>query len=232
MKDPALAEPGLRAVRVWDLPTRVFHWTLVGCVFASFVCVKIAGNAMIWHTRLGYAVFALLAFRLLWGFAGGRWSRFASFVYSPATVMRYVRGECRGEEHVDVGHNPLGSASVFALLLFLALQVASGLFADDEIATTGPWIKFVAGSTSQWLTTYHKTMGQWVLVTLVALHVVAIVVYRVRLRKDLVGAMVSGDKLLPADVPASADSHGTRALAVVLLTACAAVVACLVSLGG
>ncbi len=232
MENPALMEPGLQTVRVWDLPTRVFHWTLATCVVASFVCVKIAGNAMIWHTRLGYAVFALLAFRLLWGFAGGRWSRFASFAYGPATVMRYLRGECRGEEHLDVGHNPLGSASVFALLLFLALQVASGLFADDEIATTGPWNKFVAGSTSQWLTTYHKTVGQWVLVTLVLLHVAAIVVYRVRMRKDLVGAMVSGDKLLPADVPASTDSHATRALAVVLLTACAAVVAGLVSLGG
>ena len=232
MENPASVEPGLQAVRVWDLPTRVFHWALAACVLASFVCAKIAGNAMVWHTRVGYAVFALLVFRLLWGFAGGRWSRFASFIYSPATVMRYVRGECRSEEQLDVGHSPLGSASVFALLVFLALQVASGLFADDEIATTGPWIKFVAGSTSQWLTAYHESVGQWALVTLVVLHVAAIAIYRLRQRKDLVGPMLIGDKLLPPGVPASIDSHATRALAVVLLTACAAVVAYLVSLGG
>ena len=221
----------LRAVRVWDLPTRMFHWALVFCVLGSFVSAKIGGNALVWHMRFGYVVFSLLAFRLLWGFVGGRWSRFASFLYGPATLLRYLRGQGRSDEHLDVGHSPLGSGSVFALLLFLAAQVGSGLFADDEIATTGPLNKFVSTATGLGLTTYHKTGGQWALILLVLLHVVAIVVYRVRQRKDLVGPMISGDKMLPAGVPSSHDTRGTRALAVVLLTACAAVVACLVTLG-
>ena len=159
----------LRAVRVWDLPTRMFHWALVFCVLGSFVSAKIGGNALVWHMRFGYVVFSLLAFRLLWGFVGGRWSRFASFLYGPATLLRYLRGQGRSDEHLDVGHSPLGSGSVFALLLFLAAQVGSGLFADDEIATTGPLNKFVSTATGLGLTTYHKTGGQWALILLVLL---------------------------------------------------------------
>ncbi len=222
----------LQAVRVWDLPTRLFHWALALCVVGSVISAKIGGNALIWHMRLGYVVFSLLAFRLLWGFVGGRWSRFASFVYSPATLWRYLRGRGHGHEHFDVGHSPLGAGSVFALLLFLAAQVASGLFADDEIATTGPLNKFVSTATGLALTSYHKTGGQWVLIGLVLLHVLAIVLYRVRRKKDLIGPMLRGDKLLPAGVPASADSLATRALAALLLAACAAGVAWLVALGG
>lgn len=221
-----------RAVRVWDLPTRLFHWSLAACVVGSFVSGKIGGNAIVWHMRFGYVVFALLGFRLLWGFVGGRWSRFTSFVYAPSTLLRYLRKQGRYDEHLEVGHSPLGSLSVIALLVFLSAQVGSGLFADDEIATTGPLNAFVSTATGLALTSYHKTGGQWALVALVVLHVVAIVVYRVRLRKDLVGPMIGGDKQLPGSVPDSADSTATRALAAVLLTGCAAVVAWLVQLGG
>ncbi|WP_414896468.1 cytochrome b/b6 domain-containing protein, partial [Roseateles sp.] len=74
----------LGPVRIWDLPTRLFHWVLVLCVLGSVVSAKVGGNAMVWHMRLGYAVLALVAFRVLWGLVGGRWSRFSSFAYSPA----------------------------------------------------------------------------------------------------------------------------------------------------
>jgi cytochrome b len=231
MVEPASDRPVLKTVRVWDLPTRLFHWVLVACVVGSFISAKIGGNAMAWHLRFGYAVLSLLAFRLLWGFVGGRWSRFASFLYSPATLLRYLRRQVRSGEHLEVGHTPLGSASVFALLLFLAAQVSSGLFADDEIATTGPLNRFVSNATASWLTGYHHKVGQRVLVALVLLHVAAIVTYRLRRRLDLVGPMISGDKLLPADVPASDDSASMRALAVVLMTACVAIVAWLVTIG-
>src|SRR2546429_4763343 len=133
---------GLKQVRVWDLPTRIFHWVLALCVISSIVTGLGGGNALAWHFRLGYVVFALLAFRLLWGLVGGHWSRFANFIYAPTTLVRYLRGERRAGEHVDVGHTPLGAFSVFALLALLAAQVATGLFADDEIASTGPLNKF------------------------------------------------------------------------------------------
>ncbi|HET7865800.1 MAG TPA: cytochrome b/b6 domain-containing protein [Burkholderiaceae bacterium] len=224
--------PALRRVRVWDLPTRLFHWLLAACVIASVISAQIGGNAMVWHFRLGYAVLALLAFRVLWGLIGGRWSRFASFIYSPGTVLRYLRGQARSEEHLDVGHSPTGALSVFALLGLLAVQVATGLVADDEISNTGPLIKFVSGATSSLATSWHKTYGQWLIITLVVLHIAAIVFYFVKKRQNLVGPMLTGDKSLPETVPASADSGRTRGLAVALLAACAGGVAWLVSLGG
>ena len=109
-----MPDPALKPVRVWDLPTRVFHWLLALAIIGSVVSAKIGGVAMVWHMRLGYLVFTLLAFRLLWGLVGGRWSRFGSFLHAPATTLRYLRGQHRSAEHLDVGHNPLGSFSVIA----------------------------------------------------------------------------------------------------------------------
>jgi len=187
---------------------------------------------MAWHMRIGYLVFTLLAFRFLWGLAGGHWSRFRRFIYPPATVLRYLRGQGRSDEHLDVGHSPIGAFSVFALLGSLALQVGTGLFADDEIATTGPLIRFVSGDTSLLLTRWHKSFGQWLIITLVVLHVAAIVFYLVKKKRNLVRPMIVGDKHLPAGVPHSADHWRVRGIAALLLAACAGGVAWLVSLGG
>jgi cytochrome b len=226
------APPPLIAVRVWDLPTRVFHWTLALTIVGSVLSAKIGGGAMVWHFRFGYLVFTLIAFRVLWGLVGGRWSRFSSFIYAPGTVLRYLRGQVRGDEHFDVGHNPLGSFSVFALLGFLALQVATGLVADDEIASAGPLNRFVASATASRATHWHKDFGQWILIALVALHVAAIVFYLVRKKHNLVRPMIVGDKPLPANTPAAVDSAATRLMALLLAGMCAAGVAWVVSLGG
>lgn len=226
------AQPRLIAVRVWDLPTRTFHWILALTIVASAVSAKIGGNAMVWHFRFGYVVFTLLAFRVLWGLVGGRWSRFSSFTYAPATVLRYLRGQARVDEHLDVGHNPLGSLSVFALLGLLALQVATGLVADDEIANAGPLNRFVRSAIASRATHWHKDYGQWILLALVALHVAAIVYYRVRRQHDLVRPMIVGDKPLPVGTPAAADTGATRLVALVLAALCAGGVAWVVSLGG
>ena len=222
----------LQAVRVWDLPTRSFHWLLAACVVGSVISAKIGGNAMVWHFRFGYVVFTLLAFRILWGLVGGRWSRFASFIYAPGTVLRYLRGQARPDEHLDVGHSPMGALSVFGLLVLLAAQVGTGLFADDDISNTGPLIKFVSAATSSLLTKWHKNFGQWLIIALVLLHIGAVLFYLVKKNRNLVRPMLTGDKLLPAWVPASVDHLPSRALALLLAGACAALVAWLVSLGG
>jgi cytochrome b len=221
-----------QAIRVWDLPTRLFHWLLALCVLGAVGSAWVGGNAMVWHFRLGYCVLGLLGFRLVWGLVGGRWSRFASFLYAPATVLRYLRGERRPGEHLDVGHNPLGAFSVFALLGLLALQVGTGLVADDEIANVGPLNRFVESSTAASATSWHRTGGQWLIVALVALHVAAIVYYLVRKRQNLVKPMLSGDKPLPADTPPSADGLPQRLLALVLAGLCVAAVMWVVKLGG
>lgn len=216
-------QSSVHVVRVWDLPTRLFHWLLLLSVTGSVVSAKLGGNAMVWHFRLGLLALVLLGFRLLWGVIGGRWSRFASFVHAPATVWRYVRGVHQRQEHLDVGHSPTGGLSVLALLLILLVQVGTGLVADDEIASTGPLVSWVSGAVSGLATAWHKTWGQWALFGLVGLHVLAIGFYRWRKRIDLIGPMLHGDKSLPAPAPASADGWKQRLLASVVAAAMAGV---------
>jgi cytochrome b len=211
--------PPTAPVRVWDFPTRAFHWTLAATVVGSVVSAKIGGNAMAWHFRFGYVVLALLAFRILWGLVGGRWSRFASFIYAPATLLRYLRGRAGPDEQLDVGHSPVASLSVFALLVVLLVQLCTGLVADDEIFNLGPLNRFVSTDTGLLATSWHKQAGQWLVIGLVGLHVAAVLLYLLVRKNNLVSAMVSGDKLLPPGTPASTDNLRTRSLALVLAAA-------------
>lgn len=226
---PSVRLSHMHKVIVWDLPTRIFHWALVASVLALVVTGNVGGNAMVWHGRLGYTVLALLLFRLLWGFVGGRWSRFSSFIYGPASILAYVRGQARPEH--QIGHNPLGMLSVFALLGLLLLQVASGFVSDDEIAFSGPWVSLVSSETIEWATRYHTTIGKMLLIALVALHVLAIVFHKLVRKHDLVRPMLTGVKHLEEAVPGSADSLALRLLALTLALACGAVVWWLVKLG-
>ncbi len=218
----------MNSVRIWDLPTRLFHWALAACVIALVITAKVGGDAMNWHIRLGYAVFALLVFRLLWGVVGGHWSRFVNFFPTPGRLSRYLGGRAAPED--TAGHTPLGALSVFALLTVLSAQVGTGLFADDEIAFTGPLTALVSGSAVSEATSWHKGWGQYLLIGLVVLHVVAIAFYQLK-RRDLVKPMLVGDKQLPDALTASRDTAGTRLLALLLLGLAAGVVAWVVQLG-
>lgn len=219
----------MHVIRIWDLPTRLFHWLLALCVIGLVATGTLGGAWMEWHLRLGYAVLTLLLFRLVWGFLGGRWSRFASFVYSPRSLLEYLRGRAPLEH--TVGHTPLGALSVFALLLVLATQVGTGLMSDDEIATFGPLTRFVSGDTVLAATGFHKDIGQYLVIGLIALHLLAIVWYRVARRLSLTRPMVLGDKPLPAPVIPSRDGPWDRIMAAALLGVCAAFVGWLVSVG-
>ncbi len=200
-------------IRLWDLPTRLFHWLLAGLVVASFVSGKIGGNAMDWHGKFGLAILGLLAFRLVWGFAGSTYARFVSFLPTPAKVLAYLRGQWRG-----VGHNPLGAFSVFGLLLLLAFQVGTGLFGNDDIAFRGPLYELISKDLSDRLTGLHK-LSVNVLIALVTLHIVAIAFY-VRVKKDdLIRPMLTGWKDVAPGEGASASGGGALPLAVALLVA-------------
>ena len=219
----------MQTIRVWDLPTRLFHWLLAVCVIGLVVTGSVGGNWMNWHLRLGYAVLTLLLFRLVWGFIGGHWSRFSSFIYAPSSLVAYLKGRAKPEH--TVGHSPLGALSVFALILILAAQVGSGLMSDDEIAFFGPLVRFVSGDTVALATGYHKNIGKFIIFALVGLHVLAIAYYRWVKKQRLVRPMLVGDKEMAVAVRSSRDSTGTRLLALVVLGLCAAAVAWLVSLG-
>ena len=212
-------------VRVWDLPTRLFHWALVVCIVGLVTTAQIGGNAMDWHFRFGYSVLTLLLFRLVWGFAGGHWSRFSSFLYSPASLLRYIRGQEDGVQ--PLGHSPLGALSVFAILALLLLQVGTGLFSDDEIAAVGPLSKLASGAVVSQLTHYHKDIGKVIVLILVLLHIGAIAFYRIKRKKDLIRPMLIGDVSSPTPQLASRDDAGSRALAAVILLGSAGAVAAL-----
>jgi cytochrome b len=232
MSDPTGSpQSAAGAVRVWDLPTRVFHWLLALAVVAQVFTGKVGGAAMEWHFRIGYCIFALLGFRLVWGVIGGHWSRFSSFLYAPQTVLRYLRGTSRPGDHFEVGHNPLGSGSVFAMLGLLALQVAAGLVADDEISNVGPLNRYVSGALAASATAWHKGPGQALLITLIVLHIAAIAYYRLRKGQNLVQPMITGDKVLPAGTQGSVDNRLTRVQALAVILACAGIVGAVVKLG-
>ena len=215
------ASSHLHKVRVWDLPTRVFHWALVLCIVGLVITANVGGNAMVWHFRIGLTVLALLLFRLVWGLVGGRWSRFATFIYSPRSIINYLKG--RGKPEHSVGHTPAGAGSVFALLTILFAQVGSGLISDDEIASAGPLVRFVSSATTNLATNYHTNIGKWIIVGLVILHIAAIVFYLSR-KQNLIKPMLHGNKELPMAAPASNDSPSTRIMALVIFGICAAFV--------
>lgn len=217
------------AVRVWDLPTRLFHWLLVFLVVALVTTGYIGGDALAWHARFGYAVLTLLLFRIVWGFVGGHWSRFASFLYAPRSVVAYLQGRAR-PDHL-VGHSPLGAGSVLAMLLVLLAQVSTGLISDDEISFTGPLNRFVSSSTGFAAMTYHRAVGQWLVIALVLLHVAAVLWYLKKKGQDLVRPMVTGDKLMTTPAKSARDDLVSRAAALVLLLASAALVTWIVRLG-
>ena len=217
-------------VRVWDLPTRLFHWSLTVCFVGLVVSGQIGDAAMVWHFRMGYAVLSLLLFRLAWGFVGCRWSRFSVFVVGPTAIWRYLRG--RGTAVQSVRHNPLGALSVLVLLTFAVLQMATGLVSDDEIATTGPLAKLAPSVWVGRATYYHSDIGKYILIALVLLHIGAIIFYRVSRKEKLVLAMVKGDKELAQSFENARDDVRSRLLACVVFTVCAGLVAVLVQWAG
>lgn len=204
----------MKRILVWDLPTRLFHWLLVICVVGAFVCAQIGGNAMPWHGRFGLAVVGLLVFRIVWGFAGSTYARFTQFVRGPGAIRAYLRGEWSGE-----GHNPLGALSVLGLLGTLLLLVATGLFANDDIAFEGPLYALVGKSLSDRLVGIHKLLEP-VIILLVVAHLCAIVFY-VRFKKEtLILPMITGRKESTGE---SARGGGVVAFVVALLLALGAV---------
>lgn len=228
---PDVAPPTASTIRVWDLPTRCFHWLLTAAVVGSITTGQIGGNAMVWHTRIGLLVLALLVFRLVWGFVGGHWSRFAAFAYGPRSVLAYLRGDNGPAGRYDIGHSPVGALSVWVLLGLLAVQVATGLVADDEIATTGPLNRFVAGSTATQASAWHEGPGKLLLIAMTLLHVLAVLYYLWRRRRNLIAPMIHGDLAAPPGTSASRDGVGTRLAALAVASAAAGLAWWVASLG-
>lgn len=182
----APAPPGVRRIVLWDLPLRVFHWSLVAAVTAAIVTGELGGAWMPWHGRAGLLIVGLLVFRVVWGVLGSATSRFTHFAPSPGRLIAYLRGRWRG-----VGHNPLGALSVFALLGLLSAQVATGLFGNDDIAFAGPLNHLVEDSSGARVTGWHRLLAD-ALFVLLALHLAAIAFHVLVKRHRLIRPMITG----------------------------------------
>lgn len=176
------------ALRIWDLPTRLFHWLLAFSITGALVTINLGGVWMDWHIRFGIASFVLLLFRVIWGLIGPRYARFSQFLCSPAKTLAYLR-DSKGRRHA--GHNPLGAWSVIAMLGLFLYQSSTGLFANDDVMTQGPLAQFVSNDTVALFTRLHR-LSEYVLYALIVLHLGAIAFYSFR-GEGLVKPMLTGD---------------------------------------
>ena len=213
---PADADAATVQVRVWEWPVRAFHWAVVALLVALVVTARLGGGWIEWHMRAGYAMLTLVVFRVLWGFLGGPHARFFSFIRGPGSVLRYARSLVQGTKEWHVGHNPLGGWSIVLLLLALFTQAATGLFAHDDVFNEGPLARFVTEDLSSAITWFHRRHAWWIY-ALVALHLTAVFTYLLAFRENLIRAMVTGRKRLPASVAPPAEHGPVTARAVVLL---------------
>ncbi|MFD2189983.1 cytochrome b/b6 domain-containing protein [Pistricoccus aurantiacus] len=186
----------MKRVMVWDPWVRLFHWILVGAMAVSFYTMKTEGYPLLfpidWHARAGYVVLGLILFRWCWGLIGSRHARFTSFLRGPRQLWSYGKRFITGGLPEYAGHNPLGGWVVLVMLLSLTLQGVSGLFLHDDILFEAPLYGTVGKSTTGNLATLHVYNGNFLLI-LVGLHLVALVVHRIK-GERLVGAMFTGRK--------------------------------------
>ena len=195
------AVPG--KVRVWDLPVRLFHWSLVVLVTLSWASVE--NGYMRVHVWSGLALLTLLLFRIAWGFIGSTTARFSDFARRPRQAVAYLRAIARGEHPRHLGHNPAGGWMVLLLLAVLLAQAVTGLFANDGVRFNAPLSTLVSSAASDRLTQLHGTIFN-VILLLVWMHVVAVMYYRFVRGENLVAAMITG--MRPLD--GSAAHQGLR----------------------
>ncbi|MGL4229973.1 MAG: cytochrome b/b6 domain-containing protein [Casimicrobium sp.] len=218
--------PTLVSAPVWDIFVRVFHWSLVALFAGAAITGKLGGSWIKWHMYCGYGILSLVIFRIVWGFVGGEFARFTSFVAGPVAAMRFALGLLKRETQHVISHNPVGGWMVVVLLILLATQACLGLISDDEIATTGPLARYVSTELSLKAMSWHRLLGD-VLLILVAIHIAAVLFHVFVKKEGLIRAMLNGNKALPAALAQQAQGakRASSAIGIVVLSlAIAAVV--------
>lgn len=186
-----MTEPvGAQNIKVWDWSIRVFHWSLPSLIFLLWWSQR--NGDLDQHFLFGQILTGLLIYRLIWGFIGTPYARFCQFLPGPRRLLAYLGGFFSSNKPVYLGHNPLGGLMVLVLLGAVTFQLVTGLFTSDDIFFFGPLYNSVSSSTSAWMSGWHHRFFDGLLV-LIGLHLLAIIVYRIRGEK-LVSAMVTGHK--------------------------------------
>lgn len=171
----------IQSVRVWDLPTRIFHWSLAASFLVAFVTSESEKLRDI-HVVAGYSLAGLIGFRILWGFVGGTHSRFADFLPTPGKVVAYLKSLLAGRPQHYVGHNPAGAVAIFLLLAFGVIAAASGYATYNEIG-------------GHFMEELHEAAANGMM-ALVVIHLAGVVVSSLLHQENLVAAMITGFKKL------------------------------------
>ncbi|MBN8927218.1 MAG: hydrogenase [Rhodospirillales bacterium 69-11] len=210
-------------MRVWDAPTRLFHWLIVVLLGTSWATVEY--GYMEWHKLSGYTILTLLLFRIVWGFVGSDTARFSRFLRSPIAAIRHLLHMTKREEDREIGHNAAGGWMVLGLLLLLLAQVVTGLMSNDDISVEGPYARLVGKDWSDWATGVHSIIFTIIQITVV-LHILAVLAYLGLKGQNLVRPMITGKKRLPGNM--RAPRMASPALALLILALSAGVVTALV----
>ena len=190
------SDPSQTRVPVWDVPVRLVHWLMVLSVAGAWWTADT--GRMDWHQYCGYALLALVSFRVYWGFLGSSTARFSQFMRGPREIVNYLKGR---RAHVP-GHNPLGALSVVALLALLLTQVVLGLFTVDvDGIESGPLSTYVSFDAGRLAANWHDKLFD-VLLWLIGLHIAAVLYYVLIRKENLIGPMLSGKRAYDSDQPA------------------------------
>ena len=208
--------PTSQTVKVWDLPVRLLHWSIVVCFVVSWATAAWFDNTMQIHLYSGYTLLVLVLFRIAWGFVGSSTARFSHFVSGVRPVIIYASTLLQPRASHHHGHNPLGGWVVLAMLSLLLLQAITGLFSNDDLLTTGPLAHWVSDDVSDIFSNIHS-IAFYVLLAIVGLHITAVLFYRFFKHENLITAMVTGNKTLPHDMPAHAIHLSSNWRAFILL---------------
>jgi cytochrome b len=189
----------MQPMKVWDLPVRLFHWSIVVLILAAWLSQELLWMNL--HMWIGKTILTLLLFRIAWGLIGSDTARFRWFLRSPVAAFRHLRHIRRREPDLEIGHNAAGGWMVLLMLALLCVQAGTGLFSNDDGNTEGPLMHRVGKDQSDWFSHIHSLNFKFIEAVIV-LHLAAIVAYAVLKRHNLVRPMITGTKPMPDGVAA------------------------------
>lgn len=217
-----------KTLKVWDLPVRFFHWSLVSLFIAAYITNALGTNYFTYHLWCGYAIIVLVSFRIIWGLVGTYHARFSNFVRNPIATAKYAISVVKKTDKHYLGHNPLGAIMVVALLLIILIQAVTGLFTNDEIFNTGPLYAYISDEFSLKLTSLHRQLFYWILGA-VLLHIAAVLIHVFFKRDNIIKAMLTGKKSAQDVEHEKSISSSRIILAVIIIVVLALVLAWIIT---
>lgn len=206
------------SIRVWDIPTRLFHWGIVILLAFQWFSIEIMDDWMDYHELGGYALLTLILFRILWGFWGTLYARFSDFLHAPKHILTYIKTIHLADSRPYAGHNPMGGIAVVVLLTLLLLQAVSGLFMTDDIFFYGPYYSAVNDEIQKLMSRLHNLTFD-VLLWFIGIHIATIAYYELFKKQRLIKAMFTGEK---HGVTGDSINKQKVMLAVIVLALCVA----------